>query len=82
MVETAAGLEQGSAWRRPELQKRGDAVKEWPSICGQCLIGFTLIHLSAVMRVNSSWLLDFSTRMDARAAQSTVGVACTHTAKQ
>jgi hypothetical protein len=36
----------------------------------------TLIHLMAVMRVNSSWLEAFSTRMDASATQSTVGVAC------
>jgi hypothetical protein len=36
----------------------------------------TLIHLMAVMRVNSSWLEAFSTRIDASATQSTVGVAC------
>jgi hypothetical protein len=35
-----------------------------------------LIHLMAVMRVNSSWLEAFSTKMDASATQSTVGVAC------
>jgi hypothetical protein len=34
-----------------------------------------LIHLRAVMRVNSSWLPALSTRMVASATQSTVGVA-------